>query len=64
VRTSWTHADVDEIYRANIDRLVARGSFTRPARAFRGARYIAPTESPDDADWENVRSLWSPPADE
>ena len=55
---------MDEIYRANIDRLVARGSFTRPARAFPGARYIAPTESPDEADWENIRSLWSPPADQ
>ena len=69
-RTSgWTtsrrqHADVDEIYRANIDRLVARGSFTPPAQAFPGARYIAPTESPDEADWEQVRSLWSPPAEE
>ncbi|HEX5301892.1 MAG TPA: hypothetical protein VFW50_33365, partial [Streptosporangiaceae bacterium] len=58
------HADVDEIYRANIGRLVARGSFTRPAHTFPGARYIAPTESPDEADWENVRSLWPPPADE
>jgi len=55
---------VDEIYRANIGRLVARGIFTRPARAFPGARYIAPTESPDEADWENMRSLWSPPAEQ
>lgn len=58
------HADVDEIYRANIGRLVARGSFTPPAQAFPGARYIAPTESPDEADWEHVRSLWSPPAED
>jgi hypothetical protein len=56
------HADVDEIYRANIDRLVARGSFTRPARAFPGARYIAAAGSPDEADWEHLRGLWSPPA--
>ena len=55
---------MDEIYRANIGRLVARGSFTRPATAFPGARYIAPTESPGEADQENIRSLWSPPADE
>ena len=34
--------DVDEIYRANIGRLVARGSFTPPARAFpRGAIHAA-----------------------
>lgn len=58
------HADVDEIYRANIGRLIARGSFTPPARAFPGARYIAPAESPDEADWEHVRSLWAAPADE
>jgi predicted amidohydrolase len=58
------HADVDEIYRENIGRLIARGSFTPPARAFPGARYIAPAESPDEADWEHVRSLWATPADE
>jgi beta-ureidopropionase len=55
------HADVDEIYRANIGRLIARGSFTPPARAFPGARYIAPAESPEETDWEQVRSLWSRP---
>jgi hypothetical protein len=32
--------------------------------ALPGARYIAPAESPAEADWEQVRSLWSPPADE
>jgi Carbon-nitrogen hydrolase len=58
------HADVDEIYRANIGRLVARGSFTPPAQTFPGARYIAPSESPDEASWEQVRSLWAPPAEE
>jgi hypothetical protein len=31
------HADVDEIYRANIARLIARGSFTPPASAGRRA---------------------------
>jgi beta-ureidopropionase len=58
------HADVDEIYRANIGRLVDRGSFTRPAQAFPGARYIAPAESPGEAGWENIRELWSPPAEQ
>jgi hypothetical protein len=53
--------DVDEIYRANIGRLVARGSFTPPARAFPGARYMPPAESADEADWEQVRGLWQPP---
>ena len=49
---------MDEIYRANIGRLVARGSYTPPARAFPGARYIPPGESPE-SDWEQVRELWS-----
>ena len=53
------HAGVDEIYRANIGRLIDRGSFTPPARAFPGARYIAPAESADEADWEKVRGLWA-----
>jgi beta-ureidopropionase len=52
------HADVDEIYRANIGRLVARGSFTPPAQAFPGARYTPPGE-PEDDDWEQVRGLWA-----
>jgi len=49
---------VDEIYRANIGRPVARGSFTRPAHSFPGVRYIPPGESPDD-DWEQMRGLWA-----
>jgi len=40
------HAEVDEVYRANIERLVARGRFTRPSRSFPGARYIPGGESP------------------
>ena len=55
---------MDEIYRANIGRLIARGSFTPPAREFPGARYIAPAESADEADWEQVRSLWAAPEEE
>jgi beta-ureidopropionase len=58
------HADVDEIYRANIGRLIARGSYTPPAQTFPGARYIPAAESPEEADWEQVRSLWDPPAAE
>jgi beta-ureidopropionase len=50
---------VDEIYRANIGRLVARGSFTPPAHPFPGAQYIAPGESGDEDDWEQVRGLWA-----
>ena len=58
------HAEVDEIYRANIARLIARGSFTPPAQAFEGARFIPPGDSSDDNDWEQVRGLWSSPGGE
>jgi predicted amidohydrolase len=53
------HADVDEVYRANIRRLIARGSFTPPARSFPGARYIPAGDSPEEEEWENLRDLWS-----
>ncbi len=36
------HAEADDIYRANIGRLIERGSYTRPAHRFPGAG-IAPT---------------------
>ena len=52
------HAEVDEVYRANIERLVERGSFTRPARSFPGARYIPAGDTPDEEEWENLRELW------
>ena len=39
------HAEVDEIYRANIGRLVARGSYTPPARNF-PARAISRPRNP------------------
>jgi len=58
------HGDVDEIYRANIGRLVARGSFTPPAQQFPGARYIPPGEPADEDDWEQVRVLWAEPSEE
>ncbi len=57
------HAEVDEVYRANIERLVARGSFTRPSRSFPGARYVPAGESPDEEEWENLRELWADPDD-
>jgi hypothetical protein len=54
------HAEVDEIYRGNIRRLVDRGSFTPPARSFEGARYLPPSDDPEQTDWESVRGLWAP----
>jgi beta-ureidopropionase len=53
------HEAVDEIYRANIRRLVERGAFTPPAHAFPGARFLAPSADPGAADWDAVRQLWA-----
>jgi hypothetical protein len=52
------HADVDEIYRANIRGLVERGAYTLPARSFRGARYVPPGDEPPAEAWEKARHLW------
>ena len=52
---------VDEVYRANIARLVDRGSYTAPAHPFPGVRYIAPAGDGDgdaEGEWESVRGLW------
>jgi hypothetical protein len=50
------HAEVDEVYRANIRRLVERGAYTTPAHDFRGAYYqgAATTEEA----WQEIRRLW------
>jgi beta-ureidopropionase len=52
------HAEADEIYRANIRRLVQRGTFTLPASPAPGARYVAPTDDSRDEAWAIVRTLW------
>jgi len=53
------HAEVDEVYRANIQRLIARGTFTPPAYDFPGARYIPVGETPEEDDWGIVKhQLW------
>ena len=52
------HAEVDEVYRANIRRLQERGSWTPPATAHQGARYFAPSPDPADADWANIKTMW------
>src|SRR5947209_3925077 len=50
------HAVVDDVYRANIRRLVERGTYTAPAAEFHGVRYYA--QDGDEEDWENKRALW------
>jgi hypothetical protein len=52
------HTEVDEIYRANIRRLIDRGSFTPPARPAAGVRYIAPSDQPRDTSWSDMKALW------
>ena len=54
------HAAVDEIYRANIARLVERGTWVPPANAFAGSYYQAGTEDPGKANWDELKKMWSP----
>ena len=56
------HAEVDEVYRANIRRLIERGSYTPPAVSFAGVRYIAAGDDSEQAAWSAVRELWNEPA--
>lgn len=54
------HAEVDDVYRANIDRLVQRGSWTLPHHAAPGARYV-PAAPVDPAEaWEEAKAMWAP----
>ncbi len=48
------HAEVDEVYRANIRRLLERGTYTPPSRSFPGSEYI-PSGSES---WDEIRKLW------
>lgn len=52
------HAEVDEIYRANIRRLIERGAYTEPSSSFPGARYIPIDHDPPAEAWEKARHLW------
>jgi len=55
------HAVVDDVYRANIRRLVERGAYTEPATGFPGVRYYGPDGNGADreAEWQSTRAaLW------
>jgi predicted amidohydrolase len=52
------HEEVDEIYRANIRRLIQRGTFTEPAHTFPGAHFQSGASSPEEEQWENIKTLW------
>jgi predicted amidohydrolase len=60
-REPLPHVAVDEVYRDNIRRLVARGAWTPPTHPADGARYLAPAEDPAEASWESIRGLWEAP---
>ena len=53
-----SHEKVDEIYRANIRCLIKRGSYTPPADTFPSAHYQSGTSSPEEEEWENIKTLW------
>ncbi len=52
------HAEVDEIYRGNIRRLMERGAFTPPCHEAEGARCQSPPASEED--WREIQKLWEP----
>lgn len=54
-----SHAEVDEIYRANIGRLQERGTWTKPAIEHPGCRYQPAGD--DGTTWEEMKQrLWGP----
>jgi predicted amidohydrolase len=55
-----SHAEVDEIYRANIERLVERGAWTKPAVEHEGCRFMPSTEDPGQESWEALKQMWYP----
>jgi len=52
------HAAVDEVYRANIERLIERGAWTAPAYRHDGCRYIAPGGDGGEGEWDAIKGLW------
>ena len=52
------HARADDVYRANIGRLIERGTFTPPAHSFPGAEYIPMDDTPAAEAWEQAKALW------
>ena len=55
-REPLTHEPMDEIYRANIRRLVDRGAYTPPAKGGEGAHYQGTAMTPDE--WKKLKHFW------
>jgi len=53
------HAEVDKIYRRNIETLIERGTWTRPAFAHAGARFQPGSDNPAEG-WEEIKKMWYP----
>lgn len=50
------HEEVDEIYRENIRRLIARGTYTEPYHCFEGAKYQGSKTTEEE--WREMQHLW------
>ena len=56
----WNHAKVDDVYRANIERLYERGSWTRPFHKFEGAQLLPRgSQGMTEKEWREMRSMWA-----
>lgn len=54
------HNEVDRIYRANIDRLYKRGTWTQPHHQFEGAKLLPEgDQGTDETKWREIKSMWS-----
>ena len=51
------HSEVDKIYRQNIEKLVERGTWTKPFHEFEGSKYLPEGES--DTTIDDIKGMWS-----
>lgn len=55
------HGEVDEVYRANIESLYERGTWTRPYLQHEGCKLMPEGDKgTDEAAWREIRKMWSP----
>jgi beta-ureidopropionase len=50
------HEEVDKIYRASIEKLIERGTYTPPAHTFEGAKFQGERGSAES--WQELKKLW------